>query len=74
MLIRGIEALGPIRVIGDQLDLKGPFWAAIGSLKDNFNDLGFAIIVVLIAAWSISFESCKTKRLDEMDLRTAGNA
>ena len=71
VLIGGIEALG---LVGDQLDLKGAFWDGIGSLNDNFNNLGFVIIGVFVAAWVVSFAIYKAKRLDEVEVRTAGNA
>ncbi len=71
VLIGGIEALG---LIGDQLDLKGAFWDGIGALNDNFNDLGFVIIGVFVAAWIVSYAIYKAKRLDEVEIRTSGNA
>ena len=71
VLIGGIEALG---LVGDQLDLKGVFWDGIGSLNDNFNDLGFVIIGVFVAAWVVSFLVYKAKRLDDVDVHTVGNA
>jgi nickel/cobalt transporter (NiCoT) family protein len=52
VLIGGIEALGLLR---DQLGLKGGFWSVIGSLNDNFNNLGFAIIGVFVVAWLGSY-------------------
>ena len=71
MLIGGIEALG---LIGDQLDLKGAFWDGVGSLNDNFNALGFAIIGLFVVAWVVSYAIYKVKRLDEVEVRTARSA
>ena len=71
VLIGGIEALG---LIGDQLDLKGAFWDGIGALNHNFNDLGFVIIGVFVAAWIVSYAIYKAKRLDEVEIRTPGSA
>jgi high-affinity nickel-transport protein len=52
VLIGGIEALG---LIGDQLNLKGGLWDVVGTLNDNFNNLGFGIIALFILAWGLSF-------------------
>ncbi|MDR6292601.1 MULTISPECIES: HoxN/HupN/NixA family nickel/cobalt transporter [Inquilinus] len=68
ILIGGIEALG---LIGDKLGLSGGFWDAVGALNDNFNNLGFVIIGIFIAAWALSFAIYKAKRLDELDVRSA---
>ena len=67
VLIGSIEAL---RLIGDQLDLKGVFWDRIGALNDNFNALGFAIIGIFAFAWALSFAIYRLKRLDEVTIRT----
>lgn len=71
VLIGGIEALG---LIGDQLDLKGTFWDGIGALNDNFNDLGFVIIGVFVAAWIVSYAIYRAKGLDDVEIRTPGTA
>ncbi len=68
LLIGGIEGLG---LIGDQLGLKGWFWDGIGSLNDNFNGLGFAIIGVFIFAWIASVIFYRYARLDEQDVALA---
>jgi high-affinity nickel-transport protein len=54
-LIGGIEALG---FASDQLSLHGKFWGSIGTLNDNFNALGFAIIGIFILAWITSLIMC----------------
>jgi high-affinity nickel-transport protein len=64
-LIGGIEALG---LIGDQLTLSGWFWDGIGALNDNFNNLGFLIIGVFIAAWVGSIVIYRYKGLDEVEV------
>jgi nickel/cobalt transporter (NiCoT) family protein len=64
VLIGGIEALG---LLADQVGLKGGFWDVIGSLNDNFNNLGFIIIGVFIVAWLASFVIYRIKRYDELD-------
>jgi len=65
LLIGGIEALG---LIGDQLALSGWFWDGIGSLNDNFNNFGFLIIGVFIAAWVGSIIIYRYKGLDEVEV------
>jgi nickel/cobalt transporter (NiCoT) family protein len=73
LVIGGIEALG---LLGDQLGLSdgGGFFGAIGTLNENFNDLGFAIIGVFVVAWALSYAVYKLKRLDEIDGSLAGRA
>lgn len=68
VLIGGVEALGLFR---DQFDLQGGFWRVIGTLNDNFNSLGFAIIGLFIVAWILSFTIYKLQRLDEADVDVA---
>ncbi|TPJ57244.1 HoxN/HupN/NixA family nickel/cobalt transporter [Mesorhizobium sp. B2-7-1] len=65
VLIGGIEALG---LISDKLGLTGGFWDGVGTLNDNFNNLGFAIIGVFIAAWAISYVVYKAKGLDDIEI------
>ena len=67
LLIGGIEALG---LVGDQLGLTGVFWDAIGTLNDNFNNLGFAIIGIFVAAWVLSYIIYKAKGLDDIEVST----
>ena len=66
VLIGGIEAL---RLIGDQLSLKGGFWRAIGTLNDNFDTLGFVIIGIFALAWLASYAIYRAKGLDDLDVR-----
>ncbi len=68
VLIGGIEALG---LLGDQLALKGGFWSAIGSLNDNFNALGFAIIGLFIVTWIGSVIIYRYQGLDEIEVTPA---
>jgi high-affinity nickel-transport protein len=64
-LIGGIEALG---LVADQLSLSGWFWDGIGSLNDNFNNLGFAIIGLFIMAWIVSIVIYRYKGLDDIEV------
>jgi high-affinity nickel-transport protein len=68
VLIGGIETLG---LIGDKLGFSGGFWDIVGALNDNFNNLGFAIIGVFIAAWVISYAIYRAKGLDEAEIPSA---
>jgi nickel/cobalt transporter (NiCoT) family protein len=63
LLIGGIETLG---LLSDQFGLKGAFWDVIGTLNDNFNDLGFVIIGVFIFAWLVSFVIYRIKGYDDL--------
>jgi nickel/cobalt transporter (NiCoT) family protein len=67
VLIGGIQAL---RLLGDQLELKGGFWDGIGALNDNFNALGFIIIALFIAAWAGSVIIYRYKGLDDIEVRS----
>ena len=68
VLVGGIEALG---LLGAQLDLSGWFWDGIGSLNDNFNSLGFAIIGVFIATWVGSVLMYRYKGFDRIEVTDA---
>jgi len=71
ILIGGIEALG---LTSDQLDLKGGFWNVIGALNDNFNNLGFVIIGLFLAAWALSYVIYKAKKLDTVEVQSSSRA
>jgi high-affinity nickel-transport protein len=66
--VGGIETLG---LIGDQFDLKGTFWDAIGGLNDNFGALGYAIIGLFIASWLISIAIYRWKGYDRIEVDAA---
>jgi nickel/cobalt transporter (NiCoT) family protein len=68
VLIGGIETLG---LLGDQLDLQGPFWGGIGALNDNFGTLGFIIIGLFIVAWIGSVIFYRYKGLDRIEVTSA---
>jgi len=63
LLVGGIEALG---LIGDKLELKGGFWESIGSLNDNFGNIGFVIIGVFVASWLVSAVIYRLKGYDQL--------
>ena len=63
LLVGGIEALG---LIGDKLELKGGFWESIGSLNDNFGNIGFVTIGVFVASWLVSAVIYRLKGYDQL--------
>lgn len=67
LIVGGIEALG---LVGDQLNLAGPFWSAVGNLNDHFGMIGYLIIGIFVAAWIVSFAVYRLKRYDEIDVAT----
>ena len=69
VLIGGIEGLG---LMGDQLGLTGSFWDGIGTLNDNFNGLGFAIIGVFVFAWIASLMIYRYAGLDDLEVEPNG--
>jgi nickel/cobalt transporter (NiCoT) family protein len=68
VLIGGIEGLG---LVGDQFALNGGFWHAVGTLNDNFNGLGFAIIGVFIIAWIASLLVYRYAGLDKLEVSSS---
>ncbi|MBN3856901.1 HoxN/HupN/NixA family nickel/cobalt transporter [Paraburkholderia sp. Ac-20340] len=69
VLIGGIETLG---LLNDRFGFKGLFWDAIGTLNDNFNNLGFVIIGVFVFAWVASFVIYRLKGYDDLPVHPAG--
>ncbi|RDU96875.1 HoxN/HupN/NixA family nickel/cobalt transporter [Trinickia dinghuensis] len=68
LLIGGIETLG---LLADQFKLQGAFWDVIGTLNDNFNNLGFVIIGVFVFAWVASFIVYRVKGYDNLSVAGA---
>jgi high-affinity nickel-transport protein len=68
VLIGSIETLG---LLAGRFNLKGALWDLIGTLNDNFNNLGFVIIGVFIVAWVASFAIYRVKGYDELPVRAA---
>ena len=67
LLIGGIEALG---LLGDELQWKGPFWAFMDTLNDNFGTIGFVIIGVFIVSWIASLLIYRMNKYDEIEVST----
>lgn len=65
LVVGGIEALG---LLAEQFDLKGPFWAAVIKLNDNFGTLGYFIIGLFALSWIVSIVVYKWQRFDDLDL------
>jgi high-affinity nickel-transport protein len=68
VLIGGIEALGLLK---NQVHVSGPFWNFIGLLNNNFNNLGFLIIGIFVAAWLISVFIYRYRNYDRLEVRQA---
>lgn len=65
LLIGTIEVLS---IIGDQLELKGPFWEFIGKLSDNFGLIGYLIIGIFVFSWIVSSIVYKAKKYDDIEV------
>jgi nickel/cobalt transporter (NiCoT) family protein len=63
VMIAGIETLG---LLNDQFGFTGVFWDIVGTLNDNFNDLGFFIIGLFIFAWASSLAIYRWRRYDRL--------
>jgi nickel/cobalt transporter (NiCoT) family protein len=65
-----VGSLETLNLIGDRLGLtKGQgFWAAVGSLNDNFGVLGYLIVGIFVAAWLISYVVYRVNRYDEIEV------
>ncbi len=70
LLIGGIEALG---LLGDRFALSGRFWDFIGSLNDNFGNLGYLIIGIFIASWLISMAIYRFKGYEKIGMSEPAN-
>ncbi len=68
VIIGGIEALS---IIGDQLELKGPFWDFIGKISDNFGTIGYLIIAIFVLSWLLSTIIYRANKYDELEVTTA---
>lgn len=65
VVVGGIEVLG---LIGDQFGLRGPLWATVGALNDNFGTIGFLIIGLFLSAWLISAAIYRLRGYDDLDI------
>jgi high-affinity nickel-transport protein len=48
--------------------LEGAGWQLIGALNENFGTIGFIIIGVFVASWTISYIIYRVKRYDEIEV------
>jgi len=70
LLIGGIETLG---LLADRFDLKGGLRDIVGTLNDNFNDLGVVTIIgVFVFAWVASFVLYRVRGYDDVRTHPAG--
>lgn len=67
LLIGAIEVLG---LIGDEFQIHGALWDAIGLLNNNFGVVGFAIIGVFGLSWAASIIIYRLNRYDEIEAET----
>lgn len=67
LLIGGIEALC---LMGDDMGWKGPFWAMLDSLNDNFGMIGFVTIGVFVVSWMVSLIIYRVNKCDEIEVNT----
>ena len=61
-------------LLGARLRPHGGVWAAVGTLSDNFDALGFAVIGVFVAAWLTSIVVYRLKGYDKLDVTIGGSA
>jgi nickel/cobalt transporter (NiCoT) family protein len=71
LLVGGIEALG---LIGDKLAFSGRFWNFIGTLNDNFGDLGYLIIGIFVVCWGVSLVLYRARGYDKIVVTTSTRA
>jgi high-affinity nickel-transport protein len=64
LAVGGIETLG---LIGDKLELHGPFWDFVGALNANFGLLGYGVIGLFIASWLVSIAIYRLKGFDRLE-------
>lgn len=65
LVVGGIEVLGLAR---KHLELKGPFWDAVGALNVNFGMIGYLIIGIFIASWIISAVIYRLRGYDRLEI------
>jgi high-affinity nickel-transport protein len=59
--------LAALGLVGGVLRQRAGGWAAIAALNGDFNQLGFAIIVLFAAARALSFLIYRLKKLDSFE-------
>jgi high-affinity nickel-transport protein len=67
VLVGGIEALG---LVVERLDLRGPFWDAIGALNGHFGTIGYLIIGVFAAGWLVAAVIYRLRGYDRLEIET----
>jgi len=65
VVIGSIEALG---LVGDKMQLKGPFWDVVGALNGHFGTLGYIIIGIFVLSWLVSVAVYRWRRFDELEI------
>jgi high-affinity nickel-transport protein len=65
LVIGGVEGLG---LIAGKLNLAGWFWCRVDLLNDHFGYLGYAIIVIFLLSWLLSYAVYRLKRYDQLEV------
>lgn len=64
LFIGGLKALG---LISDKLGLEGGLWRMVGTLNDNLDEAGFAVVGIFVVAWIASITVYRAKRYDRLE-------
>jgi high-affinity nickel-transport protein len=65
VLIGGVELLG---LLADRFGLAGGFWGFAQVVGAHLNELGFALVAVLVVTWIGSVALWRHKRFDAVEL------
>lgn len=65
VLIGGIELLG---LLADRFGLDGRVWSSAQAVGAHLNEVGFALVALLVATWIASVAIWRYKRLDAVEL------
>ena len=69
VLVGGIEVLN---LIGNQLDLHGPFWQGVAAIGDHFGMTGMVIVALFIAIWAASIVGYRLLGYHELESPVGG--
>jgi high-affinity nickel-transport protein len=67
LAVGGIETLG---LLSGRFHFKGPFWAVVDHLNENFGTLGYCIVGLFVLSWIVSILIYKWRRLDSFEVST----
>ncbi len=66
LVIGGAEAL---HLIGEKLELAGPFWRAVEAFNESLASLGAVVAALFIGSWVLSVAIYRWKRFDDLSAR-----